>query len=103
MYLPIELNSPLVVGGLIAHFVSTRSKDKEVNQARKERGTLIASGFIAGGALLGVISAMLRYFGLNIQNVEWMESHGGELLGLAMFLLISLYLIWDSMRAKKGD
>ena len=103
MYLPMELNSPLVVGGLIAHFVSTRSKDKELNQSRKERGTLIASGFIAGGALLGVISAMLRYFGLNIQNTEWMESHGGEMLGLAMFLLISLYLIWDSLRAKKGD
>lgn len=103
MYLPIELNTPLVVGGLIAHFVTTRSKDKDLNNARRERGTLIASGFIAGGALLGVFAAMLRYFGLNIQNVEWMESHGGEILAFVMFGLLAIYMIWDSMRAEKED
>jgi putative OPT family oligopeptide transporter len=54
MYLPLELNTPLLIGGLIAHYVSTRSKDESLNTARRERGTLIASGFIAGGALIGL-------------------------------------------------
>lgn len=101
MYIPLELNTPLLVGGLIAHFVSTRSKDENVNKARKERGTLIASGFIAGGALMGVISAILRYAGYNWVNSEWQESHSAELIAFIMFLLISVYMIWDSMRAKK--
>jgi hypothetical protein len=60
----LNLNTPLLVGGLIAHFVSTRSKDEKVNNARRERGTLIASGFIAGGALMGVISAILKMAGI---------------------------------------
>jgi len=100
MYIPLELNTPLLVGGLIAHFVSTRSKDEKLNTARRERGTLIASGFIAGGALMGVISAILRYSGFNWVNNEWFESHSAELLALVMFAVICAYMIWDSMRAK---
>ncbi|MDP3147928.1 MAG: oligopeptide transporter, OPT family [Ignavibacteria bacterium] len=100
MYIPLELNTPLLVGGLIAHFVSTRSKDEKLNTARRERGTLIASGFIAGGALMGVISAILRYSGFNWVNNEWFESHPAELLALVMFAVICAYMIWDSMRAK---
>ncbi len=103
MYLPLELNSPLLVGGLIAYFVSTRSKDESLNKARRERGTLIASGFIAGGALMGVISAILRFKGYNWVNLEWFESHSAEMLGLVMFLVISIYMIWDTLRAKKED
>ncbi|HSP87423.1 MAG TPA: oligopeptide transporter, OPT family [Ignavibacteriaceae bacterium] len=100
MYIPLELNTPLLVGGLIAHFVSTRSKDENINTARRERGTLIASGFIAGGALMGVISAILRYAGFNWVNAEWFESHSAELLALVMFIMICIYMIWDSMRGK---
>ncbi|MCK9212602.1 MAG: oligopeptide transporter, OPT family [Ignavibacteriaceae bacterium] len=100
MYIPLELNTPLLVGGLIAHFVSTRSKDEKLNTARRERGTLIASGFIAGGALMGVISAILRYSGFNWVNNEWFESHSAELLALVMFAVICGYMIWDSLRAK---
>jgi len=100
MYIPLELNTPLLVGGLIAHFVSTRSKDEKLNNARRERGTLIASGFIAGGALMGVISAILRYSGFNWVNNEWFESHSAELLALIMFAVICAYMIWDSLRAK---
>ncbi|MCJ7553826.1 MAG: oligopeptide transporter, OPT family, partial [Ignavibacteriaceae bacterium] len=100
MYIPLELNTPLLIGGLIAHFVSTRSKDEKVNTARRERGTLIASGFIAGGALMGVISAMLRWQGFNWVNPEWAESHSAELLGLVMFASICVYMIWDSLRGK---
>jgi len=100
MYIPLELNTPLLAGGLIAHFVSTRSKDEKLNNARRERGTLIASGFIAGGALMGVISAFLRYLGYNWVNAEWFESHSAELLALIMFLVICVYMIWDSLRGK---
>jgi putative OPT family oligopeptide transporter len=100
MYIPLELNTPLLVGGLIAHFVSTRSKDEKVNTARRERGTLIASGFIAGGALMGVISAILRWQGYNWVNLEWAESHSAELIGFVMFALLCAYMIWDSLRGK---
>jgi putative OPT family oligopeptide transporter len=100
MYIPLELNTPLLIGGLIAHYVSTRSKDEKVNTARRERGTLIASGFIAGGALMGVISALLRYFGFNWINSEWQSSHSAELVALIAFALLCAYVIWDSMRGK---
>ena len=100
MYIPLELNTPLLVGGLIAHFVSTRSKDEKINNARRERGTLIASGFIAGGALMGVLSAFLRFLNFNWVNNEWFESHSAELLAIVMFALICFYMIWDSLRGK---
>jgi putative OPT family oligopeptide transporter len=103
MYIPLELNTPILVGGIVAWFVSTRSKDDLLNKARKERGTLIASGFIAGGALMGVISAILRYLGFNWVNSEWFESHSAEILALVMFTGIIIYMIWDSLRAKKED
>lgn len=100
MYIPLELNTPLLVGGLIAHFVSTRSKDEKINTARRERGTLIASGFIAGGALMGVLSAFLRYLDYNWVDPVWFESHSAELIGLIMFALLCAYMIWDSLRGK---
>ena len=103
MFIPLELNTPLLVGGLIAHFVSTRSKNEKLNTARRERGTLIASGFIAGGALMGVVSAVLRYSGLNIVNKVWFESHSAELLAIIMFAVLCAYMIWDSLRAKTED
>jgi len=100
MYIPLELNTPLLVGGLIAHFVSTRSKDEKVNNARRERGTLIASGFIAGGALMGVVSAFLKYSGYDWFNTVWAESHSAELVSLVMFIGICVYMYKDAMRAK---
>lgn len=103
MYIPLELNTPLLVGGLISHYVSTRSKDEKLNNARRERGTLIASGFIAGGALMGVISAFLRYLGYNWVDAEWAESHSAELLGIVMFAVICFYMIWDSLRGKAEE
>ncbi|HAB53902.1 MAG TPA: oligopeptide transporter, OPT family [Ignavibacteriales bacterium] len=103
MYIPLELNTPLLVGGLIAHYVSTRSKDEKINNARRERGTLIASGFIAGGALMGVVSAILRWQGFNWVNIEWAESHSAELFAIIMFSVICLYMIWDSLRGKPEE
>jgi putative OPT family oligopeptide transporter len=100
MFIPMELNAPLVVGGLISWYVSTRSKDKALNTARHEKGTLLASGFIAGGALMGVVSAGLRFGGVSIHSETWMESDGAQWVGLLMYAIIIGYLLWDSMRAK---
>jgi putative OPT family oligopeptide transporter len=100
MFIPLHLNTPLLVGGIIAHIVSTRSKDTKVNQARRERGTLIASGFIAGGALMGVISAILKFGGINFVNLEWFESNSAQILGLIMFFTICGYIAWESLKGK---
>lgn len=97
MYLPIELNTPLVIGGLIAHLVSTRSSDDEVNTLRRERGTLIASGFIAGGALMGVVSALLALPGWNEKlDAGIAEKPIGEVIAIALFVALALYLYFDS-------
>ena len=105
MYIPLELNTPLLAGGLIAHLVSTASKDETVNNKRREKGTLIASGFIAGGAIMGVLSAFLKYLGFDkvsfiipLITLEWAESHSGQLLALALFGLLCLYFYRDSKK-----
>jgi len=100
MFIPLELNTPILIGGIISHIVATRSKDEKINNARRERGTLIASGFIAGGALMGVVSAILKFSGINFVNEAWFDSHSAEIIGLVMFLIICGYMIWDSLRAK---
>ncbi|MBM4161688.1 MAG: oligopeptide transporter, OPT family [Ignavibacteria bacterium] len=100
MYIPQELNTPLLVGGLIAWWVSHRSTDEKVNSARLHRGTLIASGFLAGGSLFGVLGALLRFGGLDWLAAEWQETLSAQFLGYVVFLLLLVYMIWDSMRAK---
>ena len=100
MFIPLELNAPLLVGGLVSWFVSTRSKDEDINNARKERGTLLASGFIAGGALMGVVSAGMRFAGF-----EYSHSLSGATMqigGIVVYLLLIGYLVWDCLRAKKN-
>ena len=97
MFIPLDLNTPLLIGGLVSWYVSTRSKDEKVNKMRRERGTLIASGFIAGGALMGVISAVLKYAG-----ADWYTTwSGAEWLAVVMYVVIIGYFIWDSLRAKE--
>ena len=103
MFIPLELNTPILLGGIIAHFVSTRSKDEKVNNARRERGTLIASGFIAGGALMGVVAAVMKFGGINFVNEAWFESHSAEILAIVMLAVICTYFIWDSLRGKPED
>lgn len=103
MFIPLYLNTPLVVGGLISWFVSTRSKNADLNNARMERGTLLASGFIAGGALMGVVSAGLKFAGIDCFQSEWVASSGAQILGLAMYVAICVYLIIDSMKAKANN
>ena len=101
MFIPLELNTPLVVGGLISWYVSTRSKDKDLNKARQERGTLLASGFIAGGALMGVISAAMKFGGFEYTSP--VGDLAAQIIGLIVYIALITYLVWDSMRAKKED
>lgn len=66
MYLPISVNFPLFVGGVISHFVAKSSKDPKTSEARTQKGTLIASGYIAGGAIMGVVGALLIVLGVKM-------------------------------------
>ncbi len=99
MFIPLSLNTPLLVGGAIAWFVGTRSKDKTVNDARRDRGTLISSGLIAGGALFGVFAALTRFLGFEYTNP--MDAISVQWAGLGVYALLIVYLIWDSMRIKR--
>lgn len=101
MFIPLNLNLPLLVGGAVQWYVSTRSKDKEVNQARTEKGTLLASGLIAGGALLGVVSTGLKFVDIDMFNAAWQQNPWSEVLSLVAYLLLIGWLIRSSMKAKK--
>lgn len=100
MFIPFELNIPLLIGGAISWYVSSRSKNRALNSARKERGTLLASGFIAGGALMGVVSAAIKFTGVDLYNDSWASGNGAQWLAIGMYALLCGYLIWDSKRAK---
>ena len=93
MFIPMELNVPLVIGGAISWYVTTRSKDETVNKSRGEKGNLIASGFIAGGALMGVISALLRFGGISFDYSAWWANPLSELCSLVAYVLLILYFI----------
>jgi putative OPT family oligopeptide transporter len=101
MFIPLELNVPLLVGGAINWYVTSRSKDKEVNTARGEKGTLLASGFIAGGALMGVVSAAMRFGGINLINEAWLENPWSEVLSLVCYICLIIYFIKASMKISK--
>ena len=93
MFIPLELNVPLLVGGAVNWYVTTRSKDKKVNEARGERGTLLASGFIAGGALMGVVSALLRFGGFNPVSESWLANPLSEVCALVAYILLIAYFV----------
>jgi len=120
MFIPLHLNIPLVIGGAVNWYVGSRSKDKELNDARVDKGTLLASGFIAGGALMGVISAVIKFAKLDIGKIllwfgissdfvdplmewgySWMESNYAQILALIMYAAIIFYFGYSSLKAKK--
>lgn len=101
MFIPMDLNAPLLVGGAISWFVSTRSKDKALNDARRDRGTLVASGLIAGGALFGVFAALTRFLGY--EPIVEMPISLNQILGLVAYALIIIYLASASMKARKAE
>lgn len=100
MFIPIDLNLPLLVGGAISWFVGSRSKDKAVNEARVQKGTLVASGFIAGGALMGVVSAVLKFAGVDWFLTDW-NAQWGEAVAIVPFIAICAYLTIASMKKDK--
>ncbi|HNR68897.1 MAG TPA: oligopeptide transporter, OPT family [bacterium] len=109
MYIPLELNTPILIGGFVAYLVAKSSRNEETSKKRRERGTLIASGFIAGGAIMGVLSAFLKYVKFDhiafirpLITESWAESLGGERVALVLFILLVIYMIWDSKRVKES-
>ena len=100
MFIPIDLNLPLVVGGAIAWYVGSRSMDAKVNAARSEKGTLIASGFIAGGALMGVVSAVLRFANVDLFLTDWSTRYG-EAVAIVPYLALIAYTLYASMKLEK--
>ena len=101
MFIPLELNVPLLVGGIVNWYVTTRSKDKKVNEARGEKGTLLASGFIAGGALMGVVSALLRFGGFNPVSESWLANPLSEVCSLVAYVLLIIYFIFATRTQKR--
>ncbi len=101
MFIPLELNLPLLVGGGIAWYVGSRSKDEKVNKERVDKGTLLASGFIAGGALMGVVSAIMRFCGVNLMASGWQEAAGAQYVAIIAYVAIIVYLIYASMKEDK--
>lgn len=101
MFIPIQLNLPLLVGGAVNWFVTTRSKDEELNKARGEKGTLIASGFIAGGALMGVVSALLKFSGVEFDYTDWWNNHLSEVISLVAYIALIIYFVFATRVSKK--
>ena len=100
MFIPIQLNLPLLIGGALSWWVSSRSKDAALNAARQEKGTLIASGFIAGGALMGVVSVVLKFSGLNLRLETWNAGYG-EAVAIIPFLALCAFMVFASMKKDK--
>ena len=124
MYLPLHLNTPLLIGGVVSHFVAKSSKDEKIVKARSQRGTLIASGFIAGAALFGVLGALLKFANVKLQLADWehanslinylyLNAHSylrgffsdpaAQTIGLIAFLLLLSYMVFEIFRAKPED
>ena len=98
MFIPLELNVPLVVGGAVNWYVTTRSADASLNAERGEKGTLLASGFIAGGALMGVVSAAMRFGGINLIHAEWQANSWSEVVALAAYAILIGYFVKTSLK-----
>jgi putative OPT family oligopeptide transporter len=101
MFIPIQLNIPLIVGGAVNWYVGSRSKDAAANKARVDKGTLLASGFIAGGALMGVVSALLKFGGVDFDYSAWWANHASELLSLVAYIALILYFAIATKPSKK--
>ena len=99
MFIPIDLNMPMLIGGAVSWYVSSRSKNSAENEERAEKGTLIASGFIAGGALMGVVSAILRFANVDlyIEPSAWTEP-----IAIIPYAAIIIYMVVSALRIKKA-
>lgn len=100
MFIPLQLNLPLLVGGYVNWYINTRSTDVELNRRRNEKGTLLASGFIAGGALMGVVSAGMQFGGFNFASADYLASPVSQIVALVMYVALIIYLIKSSMKVQ---
>lgn len=100
MFIPLELNLPLIVGGLINWYINSKSATPEIKKQRNEKGTLLASGFIAGGALMGVVSAGLRFANIDLISQNWIESNGAQYVSLLAYILLIVFFVKASKTAK---
>ncbi len=101
MFIPLQLNIPLLIGGALAWFIGSRSKDEAVNKARKEKGTLLASGMLAGGAIMGVVSAIMKYAGADVaMPTEYIGSSAYNILAIVMYTALCVYLVVHSLSKK---
>lgn len=98
MFIPLQLNLPLIVGGLVNWYVNSRSSDVSLNQRRNEKGTLLASGFIAGGALMGVVSAGMQFGGFNFANAAYLSSPISQVVSLIAYVALIIYLAKASLK-----
>lgn len=98
MFIPLHLNTPMLVGGAVAYFVSNSSKDKALCDKRRDRGTLIASGLIAGGALFGVFAAITKY--AEFEYTSPLSADTTQILGCIAYACLIAYLMWDAKRVK---
>ncbi len=98
MFIPLDLNLPLLAGGLIHWYVTTRGNDKKLNEDRSELGTLLASGFIAGGALMGVVSASIRFMGVNLMQTKWVETDASQWASLGAYALLIGFFIYYTIK-----
>jgi uncharacterized oligopeptide transporter (OPT) family protein len=108
MFIPLQLNTPLIVGGLLNHWINKSSKDKDLNSARHQRAILVSSGFSAGAALFGVIGALIIFLTgkTDVLNVGlWSDPHGtgAQIVAFFAFIALIVYFVWESKRAKKED
>lgn len=101
MFIPLELNIPLLVGGAMNWYITSRTTDETINNARREKGTLLASGFIAGGALMGVVSAALRFGGIDLANQDWINNSWSEVLSLVAYIVLIVYFIKSTLKTRK--
>jgi hypothetical protein len=117
MYLPLQLTTPLLVGGFISHLVKNSTKDKELAEKRHNRGTLVSSGFIAGGALMGIVLAVMKLLRIDhavslgipmvLENGRWVDGPArawflnyGEVLSLLAFILLAGFVYFHAKREK---
>lgn len=102
VYIPLELNTPILAGGILAHLIQKSHPDPEIGNRRREKGTLIASGYIAGGAIIGVVGALLKYFKVNI-SLGFAEQPFGEWLGLIMFIALGVFTYYYATSGKEDS
>lgn len=91
-YLPMEINTPILVGGFISYLVKRSSKDEAESEARVAEGGTVASGFVAGGAIGSLISAVLKIAGVDWFLDAWEKTPEATYLGIVIYLALCVMI-----------